>query len=59
LGEEKEEMTEELYDLYKRDPDFKRYVDKWCEVHHLSIFEAFRINILQEYGKWLKSQKRS
>jgi hypothetical protein len=52
-------MTEELYDLYKRDPDFKRYVDKWCEVHHLSIFEAFRINILQEYGKWLKSQKRS
>lgn len=51
-------MTDELYDLYKRDPDFKHYVDAWCAKHALSIFEAFRLNILQEYGKWIKEVKK-
>ena len=51
-------MTDELYDLYKRDPDFKHYVDAWCAKHALGIFEAFRMNILKEYAKWLEEQKK-
>ena len=51
-------MTDELYDLYKRDPDFKEYVDRWCKNHNLSIFEAFRLNVLQEYAKYLKEGKK-
>lgn len=50
-------MTDELYELYKADPDFKAYVEGWCQKHNLSIFEAFRMNILQEYAKWLKENK--
>lgn len=50
-------MTDELYDLYKRDPDFAEYVDKWAKNHNLSIFEVFRMNILGEYAKWLKENK--
>ena len=50
-------MTEELYDLYKNDPDFKSYVDRWCQKHQLSIFEAFRMRILQEYAAWLMKKK--
>jgi len=51
-------MNEEYYDLYKRDEDFKRYVDLWCKAHDLSIFEAFRLRILQEYGEWRKQQAK-
>lgn len=50
-------MTDELYDLYKNDPDFKAYVDRWCSKHKLSIFEAFRMRILQDYAEWLKKKK--
>lgn len=52
-------MTDELYDLYKRDPDFAEYVDKWAHNHDLSIFEVFRMNILQEYGKYVRENKKS
>lgn len=51
-------MTDELYNLYKQDEDFKHYVDAWCAKHNIGIFEAFRMNILQEYGKWLKENKK-
>ncbi len=51
-------MTDELYDLYKRDEDFHDYVDKWAASHNLSIYEVFRFNILQEYSKYLKEQKK-
>ena len=51
-------MSEELYDLYQRDADFKEYVDKWAKNHDLSIFEVFRFNILGEYAKWLKENKK-
>lgn len=48
---------DELYDFYKTDPDFREYVDKWCQKHGLSIFEAFRIAIVQAYALWLKKRK--
>ena len=51
-------MTDELYDLYKRDPDFKLYVDKWCKDHDLSIFEAFTRKILQEYAEYVKEKSK-
>jgi len=51
-------MTDELYDLYKQDEDFKRYVDEWCRKHDLGIFEAFRMRILQEYGEWRRQQAK-
>ena len=51
-------MSEELYDLYQRDEDFKEYVDKWAKNHDLSIWEVFRMNILKEYAKWLREVKR-
>lgn len=51
-------MNDEYYDLYKRDADFKEYVDKWCKKHDLGIFEAFRLNVLQEYAKYLKEGKK-
>ena len=48
---------DDLYTLYKDDPDFKQYVDEWSRNHDLSIFEIFRFDILKEYAKWLKEQK--
>ena len=50
-------MNEELYDLYKRDQDFRVFVDKFCQAHNLSIFEAFEMNILREYAKEKKKEK--
>lgn len=52
-------MNEELYDLYKRDQDFHDYVDKWCKAHNLGIFEAFQMNILKEYGEYIKNERGS
>ena len=51
-------MTDELYTLYQNDKSFKEYVDKWCKKHDLGIFEAFRLNVLQEYAKFLKEGKK-
>jgi hypothetical protein len=51
-------MNEELYTLYQNDASFKEYVDRWCKKHNLSIFEAFRLNVLQEYAKYLKEVKK-
>jgi hypothetical protein len=53
-----EKMTDELYLMYKEDPDFQEYIDKWCRTSDLSIFEAFRLKMVQEYAQWLKEQKR-
>ena len=50
-------MTDELYDLYKRDPDFKEYVDKWAKNHDISIYEVFRFDILKEYARYIKEVK--
>lgn len=50
--------TDELYTLYKDDVDFKRYVDEWSRNHNLTIFEIFHFDILREYAKWLKEQKK-
>lgn len=51
-------MTEELYDLYERDEDFRHYVDEWARNHNLSKDEIFRFNILREYVKYLKEGRK-
>lgn len=51
-------MTDELYNLYKSNADFAEYVDKWCKSRGLSIFEVFRIKIVQEYATWLVSHRK-
>lgn len=50
-------MNEELYDLYKRDIDFKHYVDAFCQSHGLGLFEALDIKLLQLYGEYIKQGK--
>lgn len=47
-------MTDELYDLYKRDSDFKHYCDEWCRNHKLEKEQVFEFNILKEYAKYLR-----
>ena len=51
-------MSEELYGLYEHDPDFKRYVDEWCRKHDLKKEQVFELNVLKEYEKWLKENKK-
>lgn len=50
--------SDEYYDLYKHDADFKEYVDRWCKNHDLGLFEALAMNLLQEYAKYLKEGKK-
>ena len=51
-------MTDELYDLYRENDDFKEYVDRWCKQRGQSIYEAFRFVIVREYAKWIKENKK-
>ena len=51
-------MTDELYDLYRNDSDFKEYVDRWCKQRGQSIYEAFRFVLVKEYAKWIKENKK-
>ena len=51
-------MNDDLYDLYKRDQDFKDYVDGFCKKHDLGTFEAFNIYILREYAKEVKKRTK-
>jgi hypothetical protein len=57
MEQQEEEMSEEMYELYKNDPDFKRYVDAFCKPRGLSIFEAFLFRIIIEYADYLKKTK--
>ena len=50
-------MTDEIYDLYKNDPDFSRYVNAFCRAKGLGIFEALEFMVVKEYAAWLKKKK--
>lgn len=50
-------MSEELYDLYKSDPDYHGYVERFRTKHHLGVFEALACKVVQEYGEWLMHKK--
>jgi hypothetical protein len=48
---------DELYSLYKSDPDFKEYVDKMSKARKLNIDEVLKLNVLQQYALYLKNNK--
>ena len=43
-------MNEVYYDLYKRNPDYSEYVDKFRKARNLGVFEALEVLIVKEYG---------
>lgn len=51
------EEIEELKDLYERDEDFRRYVDKWAQSRNLTVEEALQMRILQNYGRYIFEEK--
>lgn len=51
-------MNEELYELYKNNPEFKGYVDQWCKQKGCGIFEALRYKLIQEYAKIVKEGRK-
>lgn len=38
-------------ELYKRNADFKRYADRYCQKHNCSVEEALQHVLVQEVGK--------
>lgn len=40
-----------MQDLYENNKDFKRYVDRYCRMHGLSVEEALEHKLVQEVGK--------
>jgi len=51
-------MNEDEYELYKTDPDFKRFVDRFRRFKGLGVFEALATKIVKEVGEEYKRQKR-
>ena len=51
-------MNEDLYEFYNSNDDFRGYVDRWCQQHKLSIFEAFRLVLVQEYARDVKERSK-
>lgn len=48
---------DELKSLYKRDEDFKGYVDRMSTARNMSVNEILQLNILQQYALYLKNIK--
>lgn len=38
--------------LYKKDADFKRYVDRYCQSRGFTVKEALRHDLVKEVGKY-------
>lgn len=51
-------MKDELRTLYKTDADFRHYVDEWSRNHNLTKEQIFEFDILREYAKWLKENRK-
>jgi hypothetical protein len=43
-------------DLYADNADFKRYVDRYCIKHRISVAEALQHYLVQMAGKMYKEQ---
>ncbi len=50
-------MSEDLYELYKEDQDFKVYVDTIAKSKGINIFEAFCLKIIKSYAEYLLKLK--
>lgn len=48
----------ELNELYKTDPRFRQYVDKYAAYKNRTPEDAIRHSIVQEYALYLKEEHR-
>lgn len=46
------QMNEEIYEFYKSNPEFKKYVDSYCRSRQVGIFEALRHKTIREVAKY-------
>lgn len=46
-----DDKTLAMQDLYEKNKDFKRYVDRYCRTYGQSVEEALEQNLVQEVGK--------
>ena len=51
-------MNEEMYELYKNNKDFQRYVDSFRSFRNLGVFEVLQFKVIQEYAQWLVSHRK-
>lgn len=49
-------MKDEIYDLYKKDSDFKHYVDTYCADRSIGIFEALAHITVREVAKYYEEK---
>lgn len=42
--------------LYAQNPEFKKYIDKYCVKHRISVEEALQHYLVQMTGKMYKEQ---
>lgn len=42
--------------LYEQNEDFKRYVDRYCTKHRISVAEALQHNLVRMAGRMYKEQ---
>ena len=48
---------EELQNLYDTNIDFKMYVNAWLRKTGIELWEAFKLNMIQEYAKLVKERE--
>lgn len=48
--------TLDYTDLYAENEDFKRYVDRYCVKHRISVAEALQHYLVQMAGRMYKEQ---
>lgn len=51
-------MLDELLTLYNQDKDFAHFVDAYKIKHNLSLRDALDHNILREYAKYVRENKK-
>lgn len=47
----------DLQELYATNMDFMLYVNAWCKKEGITPEEAFKLNIVQEYAKYVLTKE--
>lgn len=48
----------DLQKLYDTNMDFRLYVSAWCKKEGINPQEAFKMNIVQEYAKYVVAKEK-
>ena len=48
----------DLQKLYDNNMDFRLYVSAWCKKAGISVQEAFKLNIVQEYAQYVITKEK-